>query len=126
MSDTITLKKADLLKAHAEGCSATKKALENLYPEVFKDEMDKLRIFHVYIGTGNVYSTVKGDPYIAIANEKGNYLMACLRTSTGMIGFQPEESYTKSKLVRPMKNGKLTITVTNGMLDGCKVEEFDY
>jgi len=36
MSETIIYTtKENILKTHQEGCSATKKALENLYPEVF-------------------------------------------------------------------------------------------
>jgi hypothetical protein len=41
---TITTTKENILKTHAEGCSATKKALENLYPEVFKEKIDSQNV----------------------------------------------------------------------------------
>jgi len=34
--EILQFKKSDFIKAHAEGCTETKKVLENLAPEVFK------------------------------------------------------------------------------------------
>lgn len=62
MSDqVVTTTKENILKTHAEGCSDVKKALESLYPEVFKKE-------EVPVGL------IKGKAFVGL-DDDGDYLL---------------------------------------------------
>lgn len=106
--EEVTLKKADLLKAHADGCAATKKALENLYPGVFQEKGLSFQKTHVCIGR------LSGDPYIGCEGGMHFALPQCFLHPLPPLD---TDDY------RPMHSGTIVITVEDGKVAGAIVKE---
>ena len=114
--EIITTTKENILKTHAEGCSATKKALENLYPGVFKQ-----REFDFY--NGNIFFWAN-HPMLAVNMNKNSIstgqVLAHLDHNSGW------ENWTTAKecgAVRPMTSGTILLTIKDGKIAKAEVKE---
>lgn len=118
MEEEVVLRKSDLLKTHAEGCSDVKKALEKMYPGVFKTSamMDS----SIFIKTGD--GAYGGEPYAACRSDELNkFILVCLGSPGRWDIPQLPEFYKDG--FRPMISGTITITVRDGKVCGAKVVE---
>lgn len=108
--ETVTLKKEDLLKAHKEGYSATKKALENLCPGVFVDSLSSPK-------RGNVFLSKNSDNIMIGIEIEGEIKIIYLNNQDELT-LRPIKNWLRSML-----SGIITLTVKDGKISSAKVNE---
>ena len=120
MSDTVTLKKEDLLKAWEKGCSATKTALELLYPGELPPKFD------CPIASGSIYKH-EDDIYVLTSAHDGSiqnnppYVLGCI-TNSGRWSRPKGIGAIKDEGFRPF-SGQISLTVKGGKVAGAEVKE---
>ncbi len=112
--ETVTLKKEDLLRAWADGCQATKKALEDLYPEILFRFLNGLILLPIHAQPE--WPIGFPGPYLCVDTNQGKFLAAL--DHRGWNFFEDLK-----KRLRPMRSGTIIITVKDGLISKAKVEE---